>query len=98
MVGNVTFSHCVQVPLYIFLSCSMFHHMHLPSRIGVFDYSLFRRGIAPAWEDPSLVQGGRWVAKFPHRMELLNVVWLHTAMAVIGKEVRTLVNPGTIAT
>lgn len=63
----------------------MIYHIRPPSRIGVSDYSLFRRGITPAWEDPSVCEGGRWVAKFPQKLESLNVIWLHTAMAAIGE-------------
>lgn len=46
----------------------MVNHIHPPSNIGVSDYSLFKEGIKPAWEDPAVSQGGRWVAKLPTKL------------------------------
>jgi translation initiation factor 4E len=39
------------------------NHIQAPSRLGSGDYSLFRQGITPAWEDPVCQRGGRWVVK-----------------------------------
>lgn len=63
---------------------SMMNYIHPPSYIGLSDYSLFKRGIKPAWEDKAVVEGGRWVAKLPSRLPTIDDIWLHVSMAMIG--------------
>jgi hypothetical protein len=41
----------------------LLNHIHAPSRLSHADYSFFRQGVTPAWEDPLCKDGGRWVAK-----------------------------------
>ncbi len=41
----------------------LFNTIHLPSKLSHADYSLFRLGISPAWEDPACKSGGRWILK-----------------------------------
>lgn len=32
-----------------------------PSRLSYADYSVFRSGVTPMWEDPVCAKGGRWI-------------------------------------
>ena len=41
----------------------MYHFSVLPSKLENVDYSLFKQGVSPAWEDPAFKNGGRWVIK-----------------------------------
>jgi len=47
------------------------------------DYSLFRAGIVPDWEDPANVGGGRWIYK-PSRAQL-DEAWLELLVFLIGE-------------
>ena len=58
------------------------NNIHLASKLNVADYSLFRRGIAPAWEDPACKNGGRWVAKITNRHD---EAWLNVQLSLIGE-------------
>lgn len=81
------FSH---FPFLFFLRCfhSMVNYILPPSSLGVSNYSLFKTGIKPVWDDPALAGGGRWNAKLPFKLSLLDELWLHLNMAMIGKTQR----------
>ena len=50
------------------------------------DYSLFKEGITPAWEDAALKNGGRWVMKLEKvRAQTLDDLWLSVELALIGE-------------
>ena len=49
------------------------------------DYSLFKTGIRPDWEDPGNVRGGRWV--MARNREALDDSWREVIMALIGNYV-----------
>eukprot|EP00435_Cladocopium_sp_Y103_P038770 s3347_g10.t1 len=64
----------------------MWHHAYTPSRFESVDYSLFKKGVAPAWEDPALKNGGRWVIKLEKvKAQSLDNLWLSLNLALIGE-------------
>jgi len=50
------------------------------------NYHLFKKGIAPKWEDPENTRGGKWVVmlKPSHRTTRLNNLWLEGVLMIIG--------------
>ena len=49
---------------------------------------MFRKGIRPEWEDPSFVNGGRFLFKH-HRKnhpEMVNKLWEDLVLAFIGEQ------------
>ena len=69
----------------------MFNHIHPPSRITSADYSLFRNGITPAWEDKHCQKGGRWVAK-SDKVKGVDEAWLVVLLYLIGERFSHLSN------
>lgn len=64
----------------------MIRHVHSPSNLqeGV-DFSVFREGITPDWEDPHCAGGGRWLAQLKNvHAEGLDFAWLSVCLACIG--------------
>ena len=52
------------------------------------DYSLFKEGIQPMWEDPKNMDGGRWmITADPNNRRELDSLWMETLLALIGGEV-----------
>ena len=62
----------------------MQNHIHPPSKISSSDYSLFREGITPAWEDKTCQRGGRWVAK-SDKPRGVDEAWLNVLLTMIGE-------------
>nr|ADD37878.1 Eukaryotic translation initiation factor 4E [Lepeophtheirus salmonis] len=64
------------------------------------DYSLFKTGITPMWEDAENREGGRWLIKSErqHRNSALDRMWLELLLYLIGGDERTAdeVNGGYI--
>jgi len=56
--------------------------IHSASNLCAADYSLFRRGVCPAWEDPSFRSGGRFIAKVS---TFIDESWLNVQLALIGE-------------
>ena len=56
--------------------------IHNVSHLCAADYSLFRRGVCPAWEDPSFKSGGRLIAKVS---SFIDESWLNVQLALIGE-------------
>ena len=55
----------------------MHNHIHAPSRLENADYSIFKKGVTPAWEDPACRNGGRWIVKLEKvRAASLDELWL----------------------
>jgi hypothetical protein len=57
------------------------------------DLALFRDSVAPTWEDPRNIGGGRWstvikIAKHTHHHQQPGAddVWLETLLAVVGEQ------------
>lgn len=64
----------------------MWHHSYSPSKLENVDYSLFRKGIKPAWEDPAFKNGGRWLIKLEKvKAQSLDELWLSLNLALIGE-------------
>lgn len=67
----------------------MFNNIKPPSHLTSHaNYSLFRVGVLPTWEDPENEDGGKFVLTIPKkesRAGKLDEYWLHTVLAVIGE-------------
>uniref|UniRef100_T1PBP2 eIF-4F 25 kDa subunit n=1 Tax=Musca domestica TaxID=7370 RepID=T1PBP2_MUSDO len=66
---------------------SLYNHIKPPSDIKIgSDYSLFKKGIRPMWEDAANKQGGRWVITLNRspKAELDNL-WLDVILCLIGE-------------
>jgi len=64
----------------------MFHYCLPPSKLENVDYSFFRHGVSPAWEDPMFKSGGRWVVKLEKvKAQSLDDLWLSVSLALIGE-------------
>lgn len=50
------------------------------------DYSFFRSGIRPEWEDPHNAKGGKWLYQFRANKRSLNIdeIWLKVLLGMIG--------------
>ena len=58
------------------------------SEVGVgCDYSLFKTGIKPMWEDEKNCEGGRWLINLDksQRQRCLNQFWMETMLCLIGE-------------
>ncbi len=63
----------------------LYNHIQVPSRIMHADISLFRTGLSPAWEDPCLKSGGRFVA-MGGKTPLIDHVWESIVLSVVGEQ------------
>uniref|UniRef100_A0A1B6DE09 eIF-4F 25 kDa subunit n=1 Tax=Clastoptera arizonana TaxID=38151 RepID=A0A1B6DE09_9HEMI len=67
---------------------SLYNHIKCASelRIGC-DYSLFKKGIRPMWEDESNKQGGRWLISLDRKQREteLDNFWLEILLCMIGE-------------
>lgn len=66
---------------------SVYHHIVRVSELRAgCDYSLFKSGIKPMWEDRANKSGGRWLHSQDKRLrgDPLNEVWLNTMLFLIG--------------
>ena len=68
---------------------SLYNHIEVASRLppGA-DYSLFKEGIFPDWEDPRNQEGGRWIISLDKRQEReehLDSYWLEIIFFLIGE-------------
>lgn len=64
----------------------MSHFSYPPSKLENVDYSLFKNGVTPAWEDPAFKNGGRWVVKLEKvKAQSLDELWLSLSLALIGE-------------
>lgn len=51
------------------------------------DFSIFKEGIEPKWEDPKCESGGKWTVLVPRgRKELTDTFWLNSLLACIGEQ------------
>ena len=69
----------------------MFNHIHPPSKIASADYSLFREGITPAWEDKTCQLGGRWVAK-SDKSRGVDEAWQNVVLNMISEQFSAITN------
>jgi translation initiation factor 4E len=67
---------------------SLYNHIEVASRLppGA-DYSLFKEGIFPDWEDPRNQEGGRWIITLDKRQQEkhLDSYWLEIIFFLIGE-------------
>lgn len=67
---------------------ALYNNIQLPSKLSSgCDYSLFKDGIEPMWEDRSNKCGGRWLITLAkhHRHTELDRFWLETMLCLIGE-------------
>merc|ERR1719469_121351 len=67
---------------------SLYNHIETPSKLPASsDYSLFKEGIFPDWEDPRNQAGGRWIVSLDRkkREDLLDNHWLEIMFFLIGE-------------
>jgi len=50
------------------------------------EYSIFKEGIQPMWEDPRNLKGGRWVFSAPPRSNNLDKWWMEMLMGLVGEQ------------
>jgi len=68
---------------------AIYQHIKLPSHLPQgCDYMIMRHGIAPRWETPENLLGGRWMCELDrmYRNEQLDSKWLETLLALIGEQ------------
>mmetsp|Transcript_35188 Transcript_35188/g.74954 ORF Transcript_35188/g.74954 Transcript_35188/m.74954 type:complete len:247 (+) Transcript_35188:128-868(+) len=64
----------------------LFNNIKSPSRLGISDFSVFKKDIAPAWEDETCRHGGRWLAKIDKmRPQVFDDLWLTVILTMIGE-------------
>eukprot|EP00929_Paragymnodinium_shiwhaense_P026345 TRINITY_DN15694_c0_g1_i1.p1 TRINITY_DN15694_c0_g1~~TRINITY_DN15694_c0_g1_i1.p1 ORF type:complete len:238 (-),score=62.34 TRINITY_DN15694_c0_g1_i1:92-805(-) len=64
----------------------IFKNIKRPSKLGIVDFSCFKKDIAPAWEDETCGSGGRWIAKLEKvKAEELDELWLTVVLNLIGE-------------
>ncbi|KAK8786018.1 hypothetical protein V5799_007619 [Amblyomma americanum] len=65
---------------------ALYNHMELPSKIAEgCDYSVFKYGIKPMWEDRRNSQGGRWFVKLRKNEAATDNCWLELLLCLIGE-------------
>ena len=67
---------------------SLYNHIEVASKLPAgADYSIFKEGIFPDWEDPRNQDGGRWIISLDkkYKQELLDTYWLEIIFFLIGE-------------
>ena len=67
---------------------ALYNHIEVASRLPAgADYSLFKEGIFPDWEDPRNQDGGRWILSLDKRQKekFLDSYWLEIVFFLIGE-------------
>lgn len=67
---------------------SLYNYIKLPSEIRTgSDYSLFKKGVRPMWEDPANKRGGRWMITVNRNNSRTDVdnLWLDVILCLIGE-------------
>ncbi|KAH8289254.1 hypothetical protein KR054_002400, partial [Drosophila jambulina] len=66
---------------------SLWSHIKPPSELKIgSDYSIFKKGIHPMWEDEANKNGGRWVISInKNNKHDLDNFWLDTMLCLIGE-------------
>ena len=66
----------------------MYNHIENASKLGAgCDYSIFKEGIKPMWEDSRNTKGGRWLINLEkkNRNMYLDQCWLEIILCLIGE-------------
>merc|ERR1712001_45636 len=67
---------------------ALYNHIELASRLAAgCDYSLFKEGVKPMWEDERNKKGGRWLINLDkkQRASCLDNFWLEVMLCLIGE-------------
>jgi len=67
---------------------ALYNHIELASKLNAgCDYSLFKEGVKPMWEDERNRRGGRWVINLnkSQRATSLDKIWLEVMLCLIGE-------------
>ena len=67
---------------------ALYNHIELASRLSTAcDYSLFKKGVRPMWEDEKNRHGGRWIVNLDkkQRASSLDHFWLDVMLYMIGE-------------
>jgi len=67
---------------------ALYNHIELASKLNAgCDYSLFKEGVKPMWEDDRNRRGGRWVINLnkSQRSTSLDNFWLEVMLCLIGE-------------
>lgn len=67
---------------------ALYNHIELASKLNAgCDYSLFKEGVKPMWEDERNRRGGRWVINLnkSQRAQSLDKIWLEVMLCLIGE-------------
>ncbi len=67
---------------------AVYNHIELASRLGAgSDYSVFKKGIKPMWEDDKNKNGGRWLLNLDKKMRMttLDSAWMEILLCLIGE-------------
>lgn len=67
---------------------ALYNHIELASKLSAgCDYSLFKEGIKPMWEDDRNKRGGRWLINLDkkQRASCLDNFWLEVMLCLIGE-------------
>jgi len=67
---------------------ALFNHIEEVAKLNVgCDYSLFKRGVKPMWEDKHNRDGGRWLINLDRKQRApeLNKFWLEIMLLMIGE-------------
>ncbi|KAA0199336.1 hypothetical protein HAZT_HAZT002571 [Hyalella azteca] len=74
---------------------ALFNHIENASKLKIgFDYSLFKNGILPAWEDSGNTGGGKWTLNTSRHQRFtdLDNYWLELIMMMVGENEEEYVN------
>jgi len=66
----------------------LYNHIELASKLASgCDYSLFKEGVKPMWEDDKNCRGGRWLINLDkkQRISCLDAFWLEVMLCLIGE-------------
>lgn len=65
----------------------LINHTKRPSKLGAGDFSMFKKDIAPAWEDETCKHGGRWIAKLEAKTPAQDFdrLWIDLLLTIIGE-------------
>jgi len=67
---------------------SLYNHIEEASKLQIgCDYSLFKKGIKPMWEDPKNMNGGRWLVSLDKNLRSLQLdnFWVEVLLLLIGE-------------
>lgn len=74
--------------VFFFCTRSLYNHIKLASELRQgCDYSMFKQGIRPMWEDDANKKGGRWLISLEkkQRNNELDRFWLEVLLCMIGE-------------